>query len=102
MTASAKPPPAEGLERAYRRYERPMLRAARTWFPGLRGLEADLYQGAWASVLRDGRGEDNLEKRLEHALYWQGLQELRRRRRRPTVSLDASAVRAHTNGEAGP
>lgn len=90
MTASAKPPPSEGLERAYRRYERPMLRAARTWFPGLRGVERDLYQGAWAAVLRDGNGEQNLEKRLEHAVYWQGLQELRTRRRRPTVSLDAA------------
>jgi RNA polymerase sigma factor (sigma-70 family) len=92
MKASAKQRPREGIEHAYERHRRPMLRAARAWFPALRGLEQDLYQGAWASLLRDSadRDEHDLEKRLAHAVYWQGLQELRTRRRRPTVSLDAA------------
>src|SRR4051812_47632925 len=99
MNASAKPP-MQGLERAYERYRRPMLRAARAWFPALRGLEADLYQGAWASVLRDAdnHGGEDLRKRLEHAVYWQGLQELRTRRRRPTVPLEAAAFGNGSNG----
>src|SRR5215208_4543799 len=97
MSASAKPP-TQGLERAYERYRRPMLRAARAWFPALRGLEADLYQGAWANVPRttEKHEGDDLRKRLEHALYWQGLQELRTRRRRPTVPLD---IVSSSNGD---
>src|SRR4051794_7759897 len=95
MRTSAKPPHREGLERAYERFRRPMLRAARAWFPGLRGHEQDLYQGAWASLLKDSaeRDEHELEKRLAHAVYWQGLQELRTRRRKPSVSLDAVSRR---------
>lgn len=101
MKAAGKPRPHEGLERAYERNRRPMLRAARTWFPALRGYEQDLYQGAWASLLRDPqeREERDLEKRLAHAVYWQGLQELRRRRRRPAESLDAVTAGNGPNGD---
>ena len=71
-----------------------MLRAARGWFPSLRGQEQDLYQGAWASLLNDStvRDERDLRKRLAHAVYWQGLQELRTRRRKPAVSLEMAAI----------
>src|SRR4051794_3865938 len=105
MRTSAKPPQREGLERAYQRYRRPMLRAARAWFPALRGDEQDLYQGTWASLLKDSaeRDEGELEKRLAHAVYWQGLQELRTRRRKPAVSLEAVSTRngSHDDETAG-
>src|SRR3954464_14583407 len=102
MSASAKPP-TQGLERAYERYRRPMLRAARTWFPALRGLEADLDQGAWASVLRDAEKHegDDLRKRLEHALYWQGVQEVRTPRGRPPPPPGATAPPAPSDRTPG-
>lgn len=71
----------------------PLLERARIWFPTLEGSEQDLYQTAWASLLSNGRPIENLEKYLASAVYSAGLKELRRRRRRPVVSLSGARFR---------
>jgi RNA polymerase sigma factor (sigma-70 family) len=88
MDALAHPAASEALERVYQRCREPLLRKARNWFPGLRGHEADLYQSAWESVLRNLDGIDSVEAYLETAVYTEGLFELRKRRRRQASSLD--------------
>jgi RNA polymerase sigma factor (sigma-70 family) len=77
----------------------PMLAKARRWFPTLRGHEADLYQTAWESVLRNRERVVDVEKYLECALYSAGLAELRTRRRKRTTSLESVQPRSRSNGE---
>ena len=88
------------LDEVYRRCMGPLLERARGWFPTLRGSERDLYQAAWASLLGATRTIDDVEKYLEAALYSAGLKELRRRRRRPTVSLSAARFKNGNGGSA--
>jgi RNA polymerase sigma factor (sigma-70 family) len=78
----------ESFDKAYTRLRRPVLRQARRWFPSL--AEADLedvYQAAWLSVVRTDAEVRDLEDYLYTAVRSQGLMELRRRRRRPTMPL---------------
>lgn len=79
----------DGLADAFVRLRRPVLRAARRWFPSLSpdDLE-DVYQAAWLSALRTSAPIDNLEAYVYEAMHSQGLMELRRRRRRPAASLE--------------
>lgn len=86
------------LDEVYRRCKGPLLERARAWFPTLRGSEQDLYQAAWTSLLASTRPIENVEKYLEAALYSAGLKELRRRRRKPVVSLTTARLK---NGVAG-
>jgi RNA polymerase sigma factor (sigma-70 family) len=76
----------------------PLLERARAWFPTLKGCEHDLYQAAWESLLGNSRPIDDPETFLECAVYSAGLKELRRRRRRPVVSLSAARFRNGTGG----
>jgi RNA polymerase sigma factor (sigma-70 family) len=86
-------PPATNVEETYQRSMGPLLERARRWFPTLRGSEQDLYQAAWASVLANRDQIRDLDKYLESALYTAGLKELRRRRRRPVISLSSARGR---------
>jgi RNA polymerase sigma factor (sigma-70 family) len=90
MTAAAQ---IDDLELAYRRFKQPLLKKARLWFPTLRGSEADLYQNAWESLLRNVEDVDDVEKYLEMALYNRGVDELRARELRPADSLETIRVR---------
>jgi RNA polymerase sigma factor (sigma-70 family) len=92
MGAIPKPADTLQLEAAYERFKEPMLQKARSWFPALRGMELDLYQSAWEGLLRNGDIED-LERYLKRAIFTKGLDELRRRGRRPTVSLERLRLR---------
>ena len=63
---------------------RPQLEALfRKRFPTLRGQEADFYNDAWESLLQSETQPDALFAYLDRALYTRGLNELRRRDRRP-------------------
>ena len=64
----------------------------------LKGIEEDLYQAAWASLLAKNRSIADIEKYLEAAVFNAGLMELRRRRRRPIVPLSVARFR---NGAGG-
>lgn len=75
----------------------PLFERVQAWFPTLQGCEHDLYQTAWASLL-DGRPIEDVEKYLEVAVYRAGLKELRRRRRRPIVSLSVAQFRSGSGG----
>lgn len=75
-------------EDAYQRLRRPVLRRARRWFPSLGGADLeDVYQAAWLSIVRTEASVRDLEDYVYAAVRSQGLMELRRRRRRPVVSL---------------
>jgi RNA polymerase sigma factor (sigma-70 family) len=92
---------APDLDAMYRRCKSPLLERARAWFPTLRGSEQDLYQAAWTSLLGSTRPIDDVEKYLEAALYSAGLKELRRRRRRPVVSLSTARFKNGDGGHGG-
>jgi RNA polymerase sigma factor (sigma-70 family) len=81
MDAPFTPSRAEALDAAYRRYRPFLLDKARLWFPSLRGMEQDLYQAAWESLLRNQDHVTSIESYLEHALYKRGLDVVRRRDR---------------------
>jgi RNA polymerase sigma factor (sigma-70 family) len=74
-------------------------------FLGLPEAEfADAYQGAWRKLLesrRRGRRVRNLEHALRWAIHNCWLEECRRRRRHPTVPMDACAPNAFRD-QAGP
>jgi hypothetical protein len=93
--AQASPDP---LDETYRRCMDPLLERARVWFPTLEGCEQDLYQAAWESLLASSRPIDDPETYLKCAVYSAGLKELRRRRRRPVVSLSAARFRNGVGG----
>jgi RNA polymerase sigma factor (sigma-70 family) len=97
MGATPAEAPPDRLDDVYRRCMEPLFERIQVWFPTLQGCEHDLYQTAWASLL-DGRPIEDVEKYLEVAVYRAGLKELRRRRRRPTVSLSVAQFR---NGSGG-
>ena len=69
------------------------LSEQRVWFPTLHGCEEDLYQAAWASLLGNGRPVHDPENYLAAAVYSAGLKGLRRRRRRPVVSLSIARLK---------
>jgi RNA polymerase sigma factor (sigma-70 family) len=98
MDASPTEASPDRLDELYIRCREPLHERARAWFPTLRGCEEDLYQAAWASLLGNGRSIEDPEKYLEAAVYSAGLKELRRRRRRPIVSLSFARFR---NGASG-
>ena len=78
------------------------MRRARRWFPSLSEADLeDLYQGAWLSVVRTQSEVRDLDSYLYEAVHSQGLMELRRRRRRPTVPLDPSAKGRADGGREG-
>jgi RNA polymerase sigma factor (sigma-70 family) len=93
MAAAAKPAETPQLEEAYERFKEPLLARTRNWFPLLRGMEADLYQSAWEALLRNGKDVDDVETYLERAVFTKGLDELRRRQRRPAISLERARIR---------
>jgi RNA polymerase sigma factor (sigma-70 family) len=88
----------DAVDEVYRRCMGPLLERARAWFPTLRGTEQDLYQAAWSSLLGNSRPIRDVEKYLESAVYSAGLKELRRRRRRPVISLSTARLRNNGNG----
>jgi RNA polymerase sigma factor (sigma-70 family) len=88
MAATATPARGDALGDSYERCMESMLEKARAWFPTLEGLESDLYQAAWESVLRNRERIVDLERYLESALYSAGLEQLRSRRRRRWVPLE--------------
>jgi RNA polymerase sigma factor (sigma-70 family) len=93
MGATATPARGDALGDTYERCMDPLLVKARAWFPTLEGLEGDLYQMAWESVLRNHDAIVDLEKYLESALYTAGLEQLRLRRRKRWVSLERARLR---------
>jgi RNA polymerase sigma factor (sigma-70 family) len=97
MGATPVKAPPDRLDEVYQRCMEPLFERVQAWFPTLQGCEHDLYQTAWASLL-DGRPIEDVEKYLEVAVYRAGLKELRRRRRRPIVSLSVAHFR---NGSGG-
>jgi RNA polymerase sigma factor (sigma-70 family) len=94
MDASPAEAPQHSFDELYRRCREPLHARSRIWFPTLRGCEEDLYQAAWASLLGNSRTVEDPEKFLETAVYSAGLKELRRRRRRPIVSLSFARFRS--------
>ena len=69
---------------------RPRLEALfRKRFPTLRGQEGDFYNDAWESLLQSETQPDALFAYLDRALYTRGLNELRRRDRRPADQAQA-------------
>ena len=98
MGASPTKAIADPFGDLYTRCMEPLQERMRAWFPTLRGCEEDLYQAAWASLLTNGEGIEDPEKYLEVAVYRAGLKELRRRRRRPIVSLSFARFKNGTGG----
>jgi RNA polymerase sigma factor (sigma-70 family) len=92
MAAPTKPAEAQHVADAYERFKEPLLQKARGWFPPLRGMELDLYQSAWEALLKNTEVED-LESYLERAVFTKGLDELRRRERKPAISLERLRLR---------
>jgi RNA polymerase sigma factor (sigma-70 family) len=92
MDAPFTPSRAEALDAAYRRYRPFLLDKARLWFPSLRGMEQDLYQAAWESLLRNQDHVTSIESYLEHALYKRGLDIVRRRDRHEARWQDLTQV----------
>ena len=87
-----KVPEAPQRERYTQHYVelRPRLESLfRKRFPTLRGQESDLYNEAWESLLRTETQPDSVFAYLERALYTRGLNELRRRERRPDEQAQA-------------
>ena len=83
MPESLDPPQRERYAHEYIAL-RPRLEAHfRKRFPTLRGQESDFYNEAWESLLRSEARPDSLFAYLDRALYTRGLNELRRRQRRP-------------------
>ena len=83
-------PREQSLAREYVELRVQLEAVFRHRFPGLRGLEGDLYNEAWESLLRRETPPDSTFAFLERALYNRGLDELRRRARRPGDSPDAA------------
>ena len=83
MPAPLKAPSNDGLAREYVELRPRLEMLFRKWFPSLRGQEPDFYNEAWESLLQAGAEPDCLQAWLERALYTRGLNELRRRARRP-------------------
>jgi RNA polymerase sigma factor (sigma-70 family) len=98
MDARTPQTPADRLEEVYRARMVPLVERIRAWFPTLQGIEEDLYQAAWASLLAKSRQIEDVEKYLEAAVFNAGLMELRRQRRHPIVSLSGARFK---NGAGG-
>jgi DNA-directed RNA polymerase specialized sigma24 family protein len=73
----------------YVRLQARLAHSFRLWFPALRGQEDDFYNDAWTELLDDEEIHDDAEARLRRTLYTRGLDEMRRRGRRPAGMLDA-------------
>jgi len=98
--------PLSELSRADEMRLRARLAAWASRFLGLPGHEfADTYQAAWRKLLegeRRGRPVRDLEYALRWAMHNCWLEECRRRRRRPTVALEAcppSALSSRTGAD---
>lgn len=99
MDASPAKAAAPDLDEVYSRCKSRLLERARGWFPTLRGFEQDLYQAAWTSLLGSTRPIEDVERYLEAAVYSAGLKELRRRRRKPVVSLATARFKNGAGGQ---
>ncbi len=98
MGASPAQTPSDQLEEVYRAHMERLLDRVTAWFPTLQGLEEDLYQAAWATLLAKDRSIEDLEMYLEAAVFNAGLKELRRRRRRSSVPLSVTRFREGADG----
>jgi RNA polymerase sigma factor (sigma-70 family) len=89
------------------RDERALRGRLARWSRFVRGISAqdfdDIYQDAWCKLLkreRDGCPIRHPEGALRRAISYSSLEELRRRRRRPTVALDSAPERLLTAPDA--